>query len=386
MSAVLAILVDSYRELIAKKLFWFVLAISLLIVVSFGSIGFNDRGISIGYGLHTFEVELLREGSPYVVPFMDMIFASGIVGLWLGWGAIILALVSTAEIFPNFLAGGAIDLVLSKPVRRTTVFFTKYLGGLLFVLLQVAIFCVGTLLVMRWRVGEWRWGVLLAVPVIVLIFSYLYSVMVLFNVLTRSTLPSLVLTMLLWVGLFSLAFTEGVLLARLRIPAEADRDAYSKRVEWYEDRIEEAVAAGDDDLAAHYRARMRGDAAGLHEAQRRVDKWTPIHEAARLTMLLLPKTSATSDLVQRRLQKDSGMTMTQFMAAMQGQELPPPPPPDAVEEESRHDQRRRREQEVLRRTEEYQNRQPWWMIIGSSLLFEAAVLLIACFIFVRRDN
>ncbi len=386
MTAVLAILVDSYRELIAKKLFWFVLAISLLIVLSFGSIGFNDRGISIGYGLHTFEFELLRQGSPYVVPFMDMVFASGIVGLWLGWGAIILALVSTAEIFPNFLSAGSIDLVLSKPVRRTTVFFTKYLGGLLFVLLQVAIFCVGTLLVMRWRVGEWRWGVLLAIPVIVLIFSYLYSVMVLFNVLTRSTLPSLVLTILAWLGLFTLATTEGILLGQLRIPAEVDRDAYAKRVEWYEDRIEEAVAAGDDDLAARYRARMRSDAANLDEAQRRVDKWTPIHEAARLTMLLLPKTSATSDLVQRRLQSDSGMTMTEFVAAMQGQELPPPPPPDADEEESRHDQRRRREQEIGRRMEEYLLSQPWWMIIGSSLLFEAGVLLVACLIFVRRDN
>lgn len=154
MSAVLAILVDSYRELIAKKLFWFVLAISLLVVIAFGSIGFNERGVSIGYGLHTFDVEALHEDSPLVKPFMDYLFASVIVIFWLGWGAIILALVSTAEVFPNFLAGGAIDLVLSKPVRRSTVFFTKYFGSLLFVFMQVSVFCVGTLLVLRFRVGE----------------------------------------------------------------------------------------------------------------------------------------------------------------------------------------------------------------------------------------
>jgi len=234
MTAVLAIIIDSYRELIAKKLFWFVLAISLLVVVAFGSIGFNDEGVSIGYGLYTIESPMLKAGSPWIRPFMDFAFASVIVTMWLAWGSIILALISTAEVFPNFLAGGAIDLVLSKPVRRTTVFVSKYLGSLLFVLMQVALFCIGVLLVMRWRVGEWRWAILIAIPVLVLVFSYLYSIMVLFNVLTRSTLPSLVLTLLAWLSLFALHTTDRVLLTQLRIRSEVDRDAYARRIDWYE--------------------------------------------------------------------------------------------------------------------------------------------------------
>lgn len=385
MTAVLAILLDSYRELIAKKLFWFVLAISLLIVVSFGSIGFNERGISIGYGLYTIENDVLQAGSPLVGPFMDFAFAGVIVGVWLGWGAIILALVSTAEVFPNFLAGGAIDLVLSKPVRRTTVFFTKYVGSLLFVLLQVAIFCFGTLLVMRWRVGEWRWAVLLAVPVLVLVFSYLYAFMVLFNVLTRSTLPSLVLTILAWLGLFALATTEGVLVGQFRLPAEVDRDAYQKRIEWYEQRLADAAAQGDSNAVARYRSRMESDEAGLAEARRRLEKSVPIHEAVRLAMLIFPKTASTANLVQRRLQTDSGMTTTGLIAALAG-ERPPPPSSEDLDAESRSTQRHRRDLEISRRAEEYENSRPWWMIIGTSLLFEAGVLLIACFIFVRRDS
>lgn len=385
MTAVLAILLDSYRELLAKKLFWFVLAISLLIVVSFGSIGFNDRGISIAYGLYTIENEVLRAGSPLVVPFMDFAFAGIIVGVWLGWGAIILALVSTAEVFPNFLAGGAIDLVLSKPVRRSTVFFTKYFGSLLFVLLQVAVFCIGTLLVMRWRVGEWRWGVLIAVPVLVLVFSYLYAFMVLFNVLTRSTLPSLVLTILAWLGLFTLATTEGVLLSQFRLPAEVDRDAYQKRIEWYQQRIADAAAQGDTDAVARYRNRMESDETSLAEARKRIEKFVPFHEAARLTMLILPKTASTANLVQRRLQTNSGMTTASLMATLAGEDLPPPSP-EEVETESRITQHQRRQHEIMRRAEEYENSRPWWMIIGTSLLFEAGVLLVACIIFVRRDN
>lgn len=383
MTAVIAILVDSYRELIAKKLFWFVLAISALIVISFGSIGFNDRGISIGYGAYTFENEVLKEGSLLVRPFMDMIFASGIVSLWLAWGAIILALISTAEVFPNFMAGGAIDLVLSKPIRRSTVFFTKYLGSLLFVFIQVAVFCVGVLLVMRFRVGEWRWTILVAVPILVLVFSYLYSIMVLFNVLTRSTLPSLVLTLLVWMGLFALHFTEGTLLTQFRIRSEVNRDAYARRVEWYEQRIEQAASEGDNLAVTRYRARMRSDEEQLAKARDQVAKWTPIHEATRLAVLLLPKTSSTTNIVQRQLVASGGMTPTSLVAALVNESPEPPAPPEDASEPDEND---RRDREIARRAEEYENARPAWKIIGTSLLFESALLLIACFIFVRRDN
>jgi len=386
MTAVLAILVDSYRELLAKKLFWFALAISLLIVIAFGSIGFNERGVSIGYGLYTFESPMLRAGSPWIKPFMDFAFAGVIVTMWLAWGAIILALVSTAEVFPNFLAGGAIDLVLSKPVRRTTVFFSKYLGSLLFVFMQVAIFCIGVLLVMRWRVGEWRWAILIAIPVLVLVFSYLYSIMVLFNVLTRSTLPSLVLTLFAWLSLFALHTTDSILLTQFRIRAEVDRDAYAKRIDWYEQRIEAAVKDGDSETENRYRARLSSDENSLAEAQRKVEKWTPISHAANLATLLLPKTSSTTNLVQRRLQTSGGMTTSSLMSVLRGEKPDASPPPESFEDESKIDMYRRRDIEIRRRAEEYENSRPPWLIIGTSLMFEGAVLLVACFIFVRRDN
>lgn len=392
MTAVIAILVDSYRELIAKKLFWFVLAISLLIVLSFGSIGFNEKGVSIGYGLHTFEFELLRKDSPYVKPFMDMLFASVIVKYWLAWGAIILALVSTAEVFPNFLAGGAIDLILPKPVRRSTVFFSKYLGSLLFVLMQVTIFCVGTLLVMRWRMGEWRWPILVAIPMLMLVFSYLYSVMVLLNTITRSTLPSLLITMSLWVGLFSLHATEQVLLF-FQLSAETDRDAYVARIEAYENLLQRASEEGNNDKVNRYRIRLARDEQSLQDARERVGKWTPIHGAAELVMLVLPKTSATTNLVQRHLTNESGMTGPELQKALGGtqfEDSKPIEPPDEEDvgpsQSEREAQAVRRQQAIARRAEEYENNRPWWMIIGTSLIFEAGVLAIACFIFVRRDN
>ena len=44
MRQTLAILLDSYRELNARKLFWITLILSGLIVVSFSLVGINEKG------------------------------------------------------------------------------------------------------------------------------------------------------------------------------------------------------------------------------------------------------------------------------------------------------------------------------------------------------
>ncbi|MFW5652990.1 MAG: hypothetical protein ACOC0P_03000, partial [Planctomycetota bacterium] len=110
MTAITAILLDSVRQLRSKNLFWLVLAISTLIFVAYGSIGFTPNGLSIGFGIWEFENDFLREDTVYARIFLEGIFLTVIVPLWFTWGAIILALISTADIFPDFIAKGAIDL------------------------------------------------------------------------------------------------------------------------------------------------------------------------------------------------------------------------------------------------------------------------------------
>jgi len=42
-----AVLVDAYRELNAKKLFWITMGLSLLVVLAFAAVGINEKGMSI---------------------------------------------------------------------------------------------------------------------------------------------------------------------------------------------------------------------------------------------------------------------------------------------------------------------------------------------------
>ena len=150
MSQTLAIFGDAYRGLKARKMFWIVLVISFLVVASFGCLGISEKGLTLlawelGFGPNT--RDLLAD-----VFYKSMFVGLGI-GFWLSWVAAILALVSTAGIIPAFLAQGAVDLVLSRPISRGRLFLTQYAAGLMFVFLQITIFCVASFLVLARELG-----------------------------------------------------------------------------------------------------------------------------------------------------------------------------------------------------------------------------------------
>jgi len=140
--------------------------------------------------------------------FYKQLFVSVGIGFWLSWLATILALISTAGIFPDLIGSGAIDLLVSKPIGRLRLFATEYLAGLLFVTLQVTLFGAASFLVIGLRGGAWEPGLLVAVPVVVCFFSYLFAVCVLLGVLTRSTVAALLLTFLFWFFVYGIGNAE----------------------------------------------------------------------------------------------------------------------------------------------------------------------------------
>ena len=74
-----------------------------------------------------------------------------------------------ASIFPDFVDRGSIDLMLSKPIGRTRLFFTKFLTGLLFAGLQVTVFTLASFLVIGLRGGDWEPWIFIAVPLVLVL-------------------------------------------------------------------------------------------------------------------------------------------------------------------------------------------------------------------------
>jgi hypothetical protein len=115
-----------------------------------------------------------------------------------GWVAVLLGVVVTAAFVPNMLRKGTVDLLLAKPVVRANLLVFKYLGGLTFLFLNALVAVAGVWLVVGLRAGIWPVSFLLCTLVLTFFFAILYAVSVLFGVLTRSTVVSILMTCFVW--------------------------------------------------------------------------------------------------------------------------------------------------------------------------------------------
>jgi hypothetical protein len=210
MRAFLTILGDSILLLRARVLFWISLGISVLVALLYLSIGFDDKGITFLFGAFHFEESFVAKGTKGAELVYLTLFRSVIIAYWLSWAAIIVALISCAPIFPEFMQEGSAGVTLSKPIARPLLFLYKFTGALLFMAVQSGLFAVIVFIAIRWRVGVWNPTVFWSVPILLLVFSYLYAVLVLVGIKTKSVLASILVTIVFWLCCFCVQFGEAL--------------------------------------------------------------------------------------------------------------------------------------------------------------------------------
>jgi ABC-type transport system involved in multi-copper enzyme maturation permease subunit len=384
MTQTLALLLDAYRELNAKKLFWITLILSALVVSVFAAFGINKVGITF---LHWEIPSVVTTDMIPARKFYLFAFSNIAVPFWLTWGAAILALISTASIFPDFIAGGAIELTLSKPISRLRLFLTKYITGLLFVALQVAAFTVACYLVILIRGGTSELQIFLAIPIVLLTFSYLFCICVLLGLFTRSTIASILLTVLAWLGIWGVNTVDSIaLIQRETTAVNVDRAAAkaTRAQDTAQRMLDDLRAKGEplpsekgplpgkarDDLEAVnvFLGKARDDAAEAKVAAERWQRWS---RWVVVIKTVLPKTQETTALLDRWLvSAEDAALFGGGRDRASDEEFARFGRPDAEVE--------RRFQDAIR------GRTTTW-VIGTSLLFEAFVLAIAAWIFCRRD-
>jgi ABC-type transport system involved in multi-copper enzyme maturation permease subunit len=361
----LALFTDAYRELNARKLFWLALVISGLVVVSFALVGITETGLRlVVWDIPApFNTTLMSEETFYKLMFLNL----G-VGFWLTWLAAILALVTTASIIPDFIAGGSIDLVLSRPIGRVRLFLTKYATGLLFVALQVTVFSAAAFFVLGLRGGAWEPAVFLAIPLVVLFFSYLYCVCALLGLITRSTIAALLLTLLFWFLIFSVHATESSLLG-FKLASEQQVERYADAAQRRADALERLRESDpDEETIERWEQRLAEQREQLADSERTLGQLTTAHRITMGVKTALPKTAETVGMLERWL-----IEMVELPEAEMGPEAHTPFGHDVDMTQLERD------------VAETVRARSWRWIIGTSLAFEAFVLAIGAWIFARRD-
>lgn len=405
-----AMLLDAYRELNAKKMFWITLALSAFVVLAIACVGINDKGVSVLWW--TFPLGVFNSSIVSPAFFYKFVFINFGFKFWLTWAATILALISTASLIPDFVTGGSIDLVLSKPIGRLRLFLTKYTMGLLFVGLQVSVFSAASFLVIGVRGGAWEWKIFLAVPLVLLFFSFLYCVCALIGLLTRSTIAALLLTILFWFVIFMVDTAEQSLLlfqlnaedrvASIEKKAAPLAESIAKQQAAIAQLKEEPAGESAEDKAKReaqiitmqaslsgFELRQQSSTSSLKDYQNSellLSRW---HTAVFSLKTILPKTSETMGILERSLTSLDEVAKLEDAQEERREERRTrrsgaTPPSDGERAQGRNGPDdfssavTRKQQEIIR------SRSVWW-ILGTSLGFEAVVLGIACLIFSRRD-
>lgn len=373
-----ALFLDAYRELNARKLFWISLALSAIVVLSFAAIGLTPKGYTLLWWEFPNAALNSRVFEPQLI--YKYAFVAFAIPIWLAWGATILGLISTASIVPEFIAGGAIELTLSKPIGRLCLILTKYATALLFMAMQVSVFTIAAFLVIGIRGKSWEPRLFLAIPIMIGFFSYLYSICMLLGMLTRSTIASLLLTLLIWMGLAGInGAEEGLLVAQEYHVLSIQRQ--EGKVESYKAQIqknEEALARAEPESKEHKNLELgmevlqkeTADKQKELDATRHTESWLRTsHTVAFGVKSVLPKTKETVRLLERSLLQPGDLD--RFQPSEDG------PAINAGNDVSNR-KLAKRVQEVLR------GRSVAW-VVGTSLAFEGVVLALGAWLFVRRD-
>jgi ABC-2 type transport system permease protein len=191
----LALIRDTFREALARKIFWVLFGLSALLIVFFLFI----LRIDIVAGA-TATVSLFGRqtgANPDVDRLVRGVYG-GIATFLYTWG-MFLAVFASSGLVPSILEPGRIELLLSKPLSRTHILLGRFAGNVLVVLLNTAFLVLGVWTILGVKTGIWSPTFLIAIATTTFIFAVLLAVVVLIGVWLDSAAAATMITVALMI-------------------------------------------------------------------------------------------------------------------------------------------------------------------------------------------
>ncbi len=118
----------------------------------------------------------------------------GVAGITF-WVVLLLGLFATGSLIASMMERGQVDLLLSKPVARSTLLGGRLLGVGAVVAVLVVYVLGAVWLVISIKSGIWNGAFLLGVAVVLTMFAVLYSIVTLVSVWTESTALAMIVAL-----------------------------------------------------------------------------------------------------------------------------------------------------------------------------------------------
>ena len=194
-AATITLIRDTFREALARKIFWGLFGLSALMILFF---------------LFLLKIDIVEGGLAAVSLFgrtasrtadVDRLVRGvygGIATFLYSWG-MFLAVFASAGLIPSVLEPGRIELLLSKPVSRTHILLGRFAGNVLVVSCNVTFLVLGIWTILGIKTGIWSPNFLISIATTIFAFAVLLSVVVLIGVLFESTALSTMVTVALMI-------------------------------------------------------------------------------------------------------------------------------------------------------------------------------------------
>ncbi len=215
----------------------------------------SDRSVLLTYAGLEFPTAFQIDRPQFETLFNQFVIPL-LVNWLLGLVLVFLGVLVTASMIPDMLQTGSLHLLLSKPVSRSALLISKFIGGCAFVLLCVTQLVLGLFLIAGARLDVWNVRILWCIPVAVVIFAVFFSVSVLAGLKWRSAIISIAAAGALAAICMVVGVIGGVIDGRVVAP----------------DRIAAMTVAGDDLFAVT-------GGSGLVRMDTDESKWLPLIES-----------------------------------------------------------------------------------------------------------
>jgi len=199
-----ALLKDAYYQVMDNWVFRILAVICLVFIMIPFVIGIREEGIVIGFGLYQWDYADIfsRFGGAGNTAFQagDMrqraidFYMEFVVQKGAGNMGVLFSIAATSFFVPQMLEKGAADVLFHKPLSRLSFYLSRYFAGILFVTLLSSVLALGNYFGFMVASGLNDPGILMGAPMMIYVFSVVYSIAMLLGVLTRSTVASILLT------------------------------------------------------------------------------------------------------------------------------------------------------------------------------------------------
>jgi ABC-type transport system involved in multi-copper enzyme maturation permease subunit len=156
-------------------------------------------------------------------PFIETGIFPLVMRLGLGIAAMFVAVIITSPMIPDMFQTGSLHLLLSKPISRSLLFLTKFVGGCTFVGVNIVYLLFGLYLYAGTRLEIWNSGILWCIPLFIFTFMIFYSVSALVGLFWKNPIICVVITALFWGVCFSVGLIHTFFDAFLNVQNQPQR-------------------------------------------------------------------------------------------------------------------------------------------------------------------